>query len=209
MSLFVDPPFGLGQTLGVTSATEGEHWVGVVKVFPDVDPTTGKVRSNRVKKCVAVRNSSGVRLAAKRGVSFTAGSVRTVTGYVFEDGRANKAVAGVVDEYLPALVGAPEAATSTGGVAANDIFWVTVEGPTDLLINVATQPGQHIIGTTINNVTAATSSGNTGGYGITATITDALAAPTGRGVYYGRVAVTADASTAQAGVRVHVKEIAP
>ena len=198
MSLFVDPPFALGQTLGVTSATEGENWVGVVKVFPDVNPRTGVVRSTRVKKCVAVRNSSGVALAAKRGVSFTAGSVKTVTGYVYEDGRANKAVAGVVDEYLPST-----------GVAANDIFWVTVDGPTELLINVATEPGQHVIGATINNVTAATSSGNTGGYGVTASITDALAAPTGRGVYYGRVAVTANATTAQAGVLVHVKEITP
>ena len=198
MSLFVDPPFALGQTLGVTNATDGENWVGVVKVFPDVNPVTGRVRSNRVKKCVAVRNSSGVALAAKRGVSFAPGSVRSVTGYVFEDGRANKAVAGVVDEYLP-----------PAGVAANDIFWVTVDGPTELLVNVATEPGQHIIGATINNITAATSSGNTGGYGVTASITDALAAPTGRGVYYGRAATTAAAPAAQAGVLVHLKEITP
>lgn len=197
MSLFVDPPFSLGQTLGVTNATDGANWVGVVKVFPDVNPRTGRVRSNRVKKCIAVRNLSGETLFAKRGVTFTPGSTASVVGYAFEDGRANKAVAGVVDEYLPA-----------SGVAANDVFWVTVDGPTELLINVATQPGQHVIGATINSVTAATSSGNTGGYGVTADVTAALAAPTGR-VYYGRVAVTADASVAQAGVLVNMKELAP
>lgn len=59
MSLYVDPPFSLGQTLGVSSTADGTGWVGVVKVFPDVNPSTGKVRSNRVKKCVAVRNTSG------------------------------------------------------------------------------------------------------------------------------------------------------
>jgi hypothetical protein len=196
MSLFVDPPFALGQTLGVTSATQGENWVGVVKVFPDVNPRTGQVRSNRVKKCIAVRNASGATLFGKRGVSFVAGSQGAVVGYVYEDGRADKAVAGVADEYLP-----------PAGVAANDVFWVTVEGPTDMLIDVATQPGQHIVGATINNITAATSSGNTGGFGVTATPTAALAAPTGSVVYYGRVAVTASQAEARAGVRVQLKEI--
>jgi hypothetical protein len=198
MSLYVDPPFNLGQTLGVTDATKGGNWVGVVKVFPDVNPRTGVVRSNRVKKCIAVRNASGATLFAKRGVSLVNGSTSAVVGYVYEDGRANKAVAGVVDEHLP-----------PSGVAANDVFWVTVDGPTEMLINVATQPGQHVVGATINNVTAATSSGNTGGFGVTSDITGALAAPTGRGVYYGRVAVTANATAAQAGVLVHVKELAP
>ena len=55
MGLQVDPPFGLGQTLGVTnpndsmygisSGSYGDNWVGCVKEFTDVDPTTGKVRS--------------------------------------------------------------------------------------------------------------------------------------------------------------------
>ena len=196
MSYDVDPPFALGQTLGVSNATDGANWVGVVKEFPDVDPITGRVRSNKVKKCIAVRNSSGATLYGKRGVSFTPGSAASVVGYVYETGQANKQLAGVTDEYLP-----------SSGVASNDVFWVTVEGPTQLLINVATEPGQHIIGATINSITAATSAGNTGGYGITATVTDALAVP-GRIVYYGRVAVTANATTAQAGVVVNMREAA-
>ncbi len=198
MSLLVDPPFALGQTLGVTSASDGTGWEGAVKLFPDVDPTTGQVRSNRVKKCIAVRNSSGSTLYGKRAVSFVAGSTKAVSGYVFEDGRANKAFAGVSDEHL-----------SDAGVAANDIFWVTVDGPTELRINVATEPGQHVVGTTINNATAYTDSANTGGYAVTATPTAAMAVPTGNGVYYGRVAVTATATVAQAGVLVNVRELAP
>jgi hypothetical protein len=183
MSLYVDPPFALGQTLGVSSATDGTGWVGAVKVFPDVDPKTGKVRSNRLKTCIAVRNASGSTLFAKRGVSFVAGSFSEVSGYVFEDGRANKQVAGVVDEHLPAT-----------GVVANDVFWVTVEGPTEIINNVATQPGQHLVGTTINTTVAATSAGNTGGYAVTADATAAFAAPTAALVYYGRAASTAAAT---------------
>jgi hypothetical protein len=185
MSLLVDPPFALGQTLGVTTATDGGNWVGAIKQFPDVDPVTGKVRSNRIKTCVAVRNGSGATLFAKRGVTFKAGSTIEVDGYAYEDGRADKRIAGVVDEYLP-----------PAGVASNDVFWVTVEGPTEILSSVATQPGQHLTGTTINSVTAATSSGNTGGFAVTQTATLALAAPTGRVVYYGRAASTASASSA-------------
>jgi hypothetical protein len=183
MSLYVDPPFALGQTLGVSSASDGVSWVGVVKLFPDVNPITGRVRSSRLKKCIAVRNASGVTLFAKRGVSFAAGSYTDVVGYVYENGLANKQLAGVIDEHLPAA-----------GVAANDVFWVTVEGPTEIINNVATQPGQHLIGATINSVTAATSAGNTGGYAITGDVTAALAAPTGRVVYYGRAASTASAT---------------
>lgn len=197
MSLYVDPPFSLGQTLGVTSA-DGAAWEGTVKVFPDVNPRTGVVRSGRLKKCVAVRNSSGATLFAKRAVTFTAGSARAVAGYVYEDGRAGKATAGIVDEYLPAA-----------GVANGDIFWVTVDGPTEILVNVATEPGQHIVGATINSVTAATSSGNTGGYGVTDSVTNVLAAPTGRPVYYGRAASTCTATAAQAGCLVNMKETIP
>lgn len=198
MSLYVDPPFSLGQTLGVSSATDGTGWEGTVKVFPDVNPKTGVVRSNRVKKCIAVRNSSGSTLYAKRAVSFVAGSTKAVSGYVYEDGRASKAVAGIVDEHLP-----------SSGVVANDIFWVTIDGPTEMLVNVATEPGMHIVGATIDSVTAATSSGNTGGYGVTATVTAALAAPTGKVVYYGRAASTCTATAAQAGCLVTVKDMLP
>lgn len=182
MSLQIDPPFGLGQTLGVTSASDGAGWVGVVKLFPDVNPLTGRIRSNRVKRCVAVRNSSGVTLFAKRGVSFSAGSVTAVDGYQRTDGTSTKSVAGVTDEYLPST-----------GVAANDVFWVTIEGPTEILVGVATTADDILVGTT-HGVTAATSSGSTGGYAITANATTAQGI-TAIGVVYGR-ALSTGASTA-------------
>lgn len=118
MSLYVDPPFSLGQTLGVSSATDGGGWVGAVKVFPDVNPTTGKIRSNRVKKCVAVRNAAASALLPKRLAAFKAGSFSEVDGYA---ATTNQEFVGVVDEFLP-----------SGGVAVNDVFWLTVDGPTEV-----------------------------------------------------------------------------
>lgn len=152
MSLLVDPPFALGQTLGVTSATDGQNWVGVIKQFPDVDPNTGVVRSNRVKTCVAVRNVSGGTLLPKRVVSF---DTTTAGLAVFTQTRGYSAVTneervGVVDEYLPAT-----------GVAANDVYWVTVEGPTE--VAVALSGSDVAVGDRLAAITAAASTGTTAG----------------------------------------------
>ena len=123
MSLLSDPPFALGQTLGVSSATDGTGWVGVVKEFPDVNPSTGVIRSNRLKTCIAVRNVSGVALLPKRLVTWKSGSLSEVDGYTR---LTDAASAGVVDEHLPAT-----------GVAANDVFWITVKGPTEVKLGPA------------------------------------------------------------------------
>ena len=121
MGLQVDPPFGLGQTLGVTtpndslvgiSGSYGDNWAGCVKEFTDVNPITGQVRSNRRKVCIAVRNTSGAALLPKRVVRL-AGSGTALFGAA--DGYAavaNDPLVGVVDEFLPAA-----------GVASNDVFW--------------------------------------------------------------------------------------
>ena len=156
MSLFVDPPFALGQTLGVTSATDGENWVGVVKVFPDVNPLTGKVRSNKVKTCVAVRNSSGSTLYGKRAVAYAAGSSKAVSGYARV---TNAVVAGVSDEYLPA-----------SGVAANDVFWATVEGPTELITSTEVVV-DGVVAAVTAHTTNATDTAGTGGHGATVSVT--------------------------------------
>ena len=74
MSLLNDPPFSLGQTLGVSSTDDGKFWAGAVKEFPDTDPTTGKLRSGRRKVCVAVRNTSAAALLPKRVVRFAVGT---------------------------------------------------------------------------------------------------------------------------------------
>lgn len=118
MSLTINPPFALGQTLGVSSTSDGVGWVGAVKQFPDVVPATGKIRSNRLKTCIAVRNVSGVALLPKRVVTFKAGSISEVDGYA---NATDEICAGVVDEHLPA-----------SGVANNDVFWITVQGPTEV-----------------------------------------------------------------------------
>ena len=151
MSLLIDPPFSLGQTLGVSSTSDGVQWVGAVKIFPDVNPITGKVRSGRVKKCVAVRNASGGVLLPKRLVQFstTAGTsvFSAVAGY---SATTNAEFVGVVDEFLPA-----------GGVAANDVFWVTVDGPTEV---AGALSGTDIAaGDRLAAITAATSGATTAG----------------------------------------------
>jgi hypothetical protein len=152
MSLLVDPPFSLGQTLGVTSANDGANWVGAVKQFPDVDPNTGRIRSNRVKTCVAVRNASTIALAPKRLVAFDTGtaglaSFTQTKGYV---SATNEERVGVVDEYLAAT-----------GVAVNDVFWVTVEGPTE--VAVALSGSDLVVGDRLAAITAAASTGTTAG----------------------------------------------
>lgn len=151
MSLLVDPPFSLGQTLGVSSTADGVGWVGAVKQFPDVDPATGKIRSNRVKTCVAVRNTAAAALLPKRVVRFklSAGTAlfSEVDGYAAEN---NEERVGVVDEHLPA-----------SGVAVNDVFWVTVAGPTE--VAVALSGTAVAVGDRLAAITAATSGATTAG----------------------------------------------
>jgi len=152
MSLTNDPPFALGQTLGVSSTADGKGWVGAVKTFPDVNPTTGAVRSNRMKTCVAVRNTSGVAVLPKRVVRFATGTAgaglfSTVDGYAAVAGDER---VGVADEYLPAT-----------GVANNDVFWVTVEGPTE--VSHALSGTEVAVGDRLAAITAATSGATTAG----------------------------------------------
>lgn len=152
MSFECDPPFGLGQTLGVSSTADGTGWVGAVKQFPDVNPSTGKLRSNRLKTCVAVRNLAATALLPKRIVVFRVGTAGTgvfsaVDGYAAVAGEER---VGVVDEHLPAT-----------GVAVNDVFWVTVDGPTELAHALS---GTAIaVGDRIAAITAATSGATTAG----------------------------------------------
>jgi len=170
MGLQVDPPFGLGQTLFSMGATEttvkndsfhglqssaayGDQWAGCVKEFTDVNPNTGLVRTNRRKVCVAVKNTFGTAgtdvLLPKRVVRFslTAGKLLSeVDGYSAE---TNEERVGVVDEFLP-----------SSGVAKGDIFWVTVDGPTEIThalsgTNIAAGDRVCAITATASNVSAA------------------------------------------------------
>lgn len=165
MSLQIDPPFSLGQTLGVTSATDGAQWVGAVKLFPDVNPQTGVVRSGALKKCVAVRNSSGSTLNGKRAVQFVSGSYTAVSGYKRETGGI---IAGIADEFLP-----------SAGVAANDVFWVTVEGPSEVSVREQVAVGNYLTHNVTAEATNATSTAGTGGQAATTSATGAAGSPVG------------------------------
>lgn len=156
MSLYVDPPFALGQTLGVSAAAEYPGWVGAVKVFPDVDPRTGKVRSYALKTCVAVRNGSGVTLQGKRAVAFKPGSYTEVDGYARV---TNALVAGVSDEFLPSV-----------GVSDGDVFWATIEGPTELRVTGAVAVND-VVAAVTSTTANATDAAGTGGLGATVSVT--------------------------------------
>jgi hypothetical protein len=185
MGLLSDPPFGLGQTLGVSSASDGGSWVGAVKEFTDVDPETGVIRSNRRKVCIAVRNSSAAALLPKRVVSFstTAGKLFSeVTGY---SAVTNAEAVGVVDEHLPA-----------GGVAVNDVFWVTVNGPTEV---AAALSGTDIAaGDKLAAITAATSGATTSGRVTPSPVSASTAGANNNGIGVIGYAVSAGATTGSA-----------
>lgn len=119
--LMADPPFARGATLGVTS-TQGGNVAGVVKLFLDADPRQPVNRfSNRLVKCVAVRNArtDSTALLPKQVVKFKPAALLSEV-----DGLADNthSVIGVVDEYLP-----------TAGCAVGDICWVVVQGPSTCL----------------------------------------------------------------------------
>lgn len=199
MGLQVDPPFGLGQVFGPTtpndslagiSGSYGDNWVGVVKEFPDVVPSTGAVRTNRRKVCVAVRNKSGAALLPKRLVTFstTAGKLFSeVTGY---SAVTNEERVGVVDEHLPAA-----------GVAADEVFWVTVSGPTEV---AAALSGTDIAaGDRLAAITAATAGATTAGRVTPSALTAGTQNPGNNGLGVIGYAVSAGATTG-ANVLAHI-----
>jgi len=95
---------------------------GIIKAFKDMNYTTttgGQVkgyRSGGEVTCILVKNSSGVALLPKMAVTWKSGKRGLeVDGYA--DFAPDRAIAGLVDEYLPST-----------GVAANDYFWLVVKG---------------------------------------------------------------------------------
>jgi len=180
MSYFVDPPFSLGQTLGLGEGGVeiGANWIGAIKQFPDVDPKTGTIRSNRVKLCVAVRNSSGTTLLPKRLVSFVSGSFSAVAGY---NTSANNELVGVVDEHL------------AGGVADKDVFWVTVNGPTE--VAVALSGTAVAVGDRLSAVSGATTGATTSGRVTPSTVGAATTSPGNTGIGVIAYAASAGATT--------------
>jgi predicted RecA/RadA family phage recombinase len=135
-SLFSDPSWRRGGTLLAGEAIEvdanstpiaGRDIVGQVKIFQDVNPSTGAVNSNRLVYCVAARytGSAGLTSAdAGKVVVFDAANPLTAfddTSLALADSTglvAGKAY-GVLDEYIPEGV----------SIRQNDIVWVVAKGP--------------------------------------------------------------------------------
>jgi len=168
MGLQVDPPFGLGQTFfqlasgevlkndsfhgltGISNATYGDNWLGVVKEFTDANPITGVLRTNRRKVCVAVKNTSGAALLPKRVVVFNLAAGKLLSEVNGYSSFTNEERVGVVDEFLPST-----------GVVANDIFWVTIDGPTE--VAHALSGSEIAAGGRVAAITAVTSGATTAG----------------------------------------------
>jgi len=132
-TLAADPGFARGQVLGIlwkaydAENGDGSHVLGARKVFKDEDPRSGKLLSNRTVECICVRNSHSAaitpgslvrfRLTATSGVANGGPMAEVVADSDTTNGSA--LLIGVADEYLPAA-----------GVAAGEVFWVVVRGPT-------------------------------------------------------------------------------
>ena len=132
--IHVDPPFDLGETLKGTdddSNLINTHWEGAIFSFPDVDrsvgPRAGRTRrSGAAIRAVCVRNTSGGALVvAKKVLKFDltpgASTGRKLLGSVDGQGSAVNQFGGVGDNEL------------TTSVASNDLFWLVVGGPVEVL----------------------------------------------------------------------------
>ena len=134
-TIFSDPGWRRGTTLLGGEPIEyadpdtqlvpiaGRELAGQVKIFQDVDPSTGKRKSNRLVYCVAARYKGSSTLDAEsseagRFVVFSDANPLAEFSQFADaaDVDAGKAI-GVLDEYL------------TVDVRKDDIVWVVVKGP--------------------------------------------------------------------------------
>jgi hypothetical protein len=176
MSHFDQGEFGRGRTfcgpvntVATSGTLPGVDLLGVEKWFTDTIPGSAPTgRSKRKVLCRLVRNSSGITLLPKRGVSFKAGTNGTeVDGYTRTTGQGDYAV---TDEYLPAA-----------GVRNGDVFWVVMKGPaivTTTMVADATcviPAAELVIASTAAASTAATTAGRFEVYAIASPTTAGIA----------------------------------
>ena len=134
-SLFSDPPFRRGTTLLQSEDIElnkdtglpvaGGEIVGQVKVFQDVNPSTGTRLSNRLVYCVASRYKGTTVSDATTvaGEVYLCDFSNPMAAFTTKGSASNVLVGlayGVLDEYL------------TGELRQNDIVWLVVKGPVDV-----------------------------------------------------------------------------
>jgi hypothetical protein len=148
-TIFSDPGWRRGTTLlnrelidldGDSKPVAGKELVGQVKIFQDVDPSSGVRKSNRLVYCVAARYTGSTSLSAATepgkvfafvttGTAMTADSSGNVQNGPLAEFSAvattthvntNYGGYGVLDEYL------------TEDVRQNDVVWLVVKGPTSV-----------------------------------------------------------------------------
>lgn len=134
-TIFSDPGWRRGSTLlnreviefsdaAGTIPTAGTELVGQMKVFQDVNPSTGIRNSNHLVYCVAARYKGATTLTpSSAGKIYVFDKDAPLTN--FSNLAANTDVVdgrliGVLDEYL------------TEDVRTNDIVWLVVSGPTSV-----------------------------------------------------------------------------
>ena len=159
------PPFGRGETFyngGTIDSNNlgGAQFEGKIWEFEDIDYSLGKTgskvsRSNRVVKCMCVRNVSGISLLPKRLAGLQTGgtdgryALGRTDGYTAATGQRGYPI----DEFLPST-----------GVPNNDLFWLVVDGPSKVLTDLAGGANNLIsVGSFVDALTAATSQATTAG----------------------------------------------
>jgi hypothetical protein len=155
-----NPPFPRGETFynGGTIDTNnlgGTNLEGMEYEFEDLDLSTAtgvkSARTNRKVRCRIVRNVSGIALTPKRLARYQATTYGArIDGYCAVGAQD---WAGVVDEWLPAA-----------GVPTNDLCWIVVKGPSNILTDLAGADNNVINqGDPLVALTAATSQATTAG----------------------------------------------
>lgn len=144
-----------GANRTITSTGQSLKLEGYRKEFNDRDSTitTGPNLLRSQKKVVMqlVRNVSGIALASKAVVTWATGyRNKRVAGYCTTNFQE---IAGVVDEFIP-----------SAGVPNNDLFWLTVKGPSLIRKSLAADASNLILeGSVLVALTAATSQAATAG----------------------------------------------
>jgi hypothetical protein len=133
-TIFSDPGWRRGSTLlnnetieldGAGAPIAGGELVGQVKVFQDINPSTGVRFSNRLVYCVAARYTGSTALtAADAGKAFAFSATAPLREFsavaTTTDVNTNGRTIGILDEYL------------SESVRTNDIVWLVVKGPTTI-----------------------------------------------------------------------------
>ena len=144
-SIFSDPFWRRGSTLLTGEPIEldasgnpvaGTEVIGQVKAFQDVTPTGhGSRHSNKLVYCVAVRytGSTVADSSTIAGKRYNLNAAQTEVSALRTKANADAAIpSGILDEYL------------VGELRANDIVWLVVKGPCNVVSSGAVSAGANV-----------------------------------------------------------------